>query len=157
MTNESEIVAFLDRCHAAMEAKDIDGLMSFYAPEIVYYDAVPPLRFRGTEEVRGNFLRWFDGYEGPISLETHDLTILTEGDVAVANMLNLDTGVRKGGLQQSMWVRATTCLHRAGGTWTITHEHISMPINPATLQVWIATDKDELPDRVDADVSRQAG
>ncbi|MEU5613677.1 YybH family protein [Streptomyces sparsogenes] len=142
-TNDSDIRAILESRTDAQQSKDIDRLMSFYSPDIVYYDVVPPLRFTGTDEVRRNFVRWFDGYEGPISLETHDLTIAESGDVAFAQMLHLDSGERKGGLQTSMWVRETVCLRRSNGTWLITHEHISIPINPANLQAWLPSDKDQ--------------
>ncbi|MGY1894319.1 YybH family protein [Nocardia gipuzkoensis] len=141
--NESEIRAFLERRAAAQQSKDIDRLMEHYAPDIVYYDVVPPLRFRGVEEVRRNFLRWFDGYDGPISLETHDLTVATSGDVAFANMLHLDSGTRKGGFQSAIWVRETVCLRQSNGTWLIGHEHVSIPINPENLQIWLASDKDQ--------------
>ncbi|KOX23509.1 ketosteroid isomerase [Saccharothrix sp. NRRL B-16348] len=143
MTNESEVTAFLESRAEAQQAKDIDRLMSCYSPEIVYYDVVAPLRFTGTDEVRRNFLRWFDGYEGPITLETHDRTIVTDGDVAYANMLHLDSGERKGGVQRSIWVRETVCLRRSNGTWSITNEHISIPIDPTTFQVWLPAEKDQ--------------
>ncbi|MDX3226290.1 YybH family protein [Streptomyces sp. ME19-01-6] len=140
--NSSEVKASLESRIDAMQSKDIDRLMSFYASDIVYYDVVPPLRFTGIEEVRRNFVRWFDGYHGPIGLETHDLAIATHGDVAFANMLHLDSGKRKGGLQSSIWVRETVCLRHVNGKWLITHEHISIPINPTNLQAWFASDKD---------------
>jgi ketosteroid isomerase-like protein len=142
-TSESEIRELLERRTDAQQSKDIDRLLSFYSPDIVYYDVVPPLRFAGTEEVRRNFLRWFDGYEGPISLETHDLTIVASKDAAFANMLHLSSGERKGGLQSSIWVRETVCLRRSNDTWVITHEHISIPFDPANLHIWQPSDKDQ--------------
>jgi ketosteroid isomerase-like protein len=42
------------------KAKDIGRVMSLYSPGIVYYDAVPPLRYSGSADVRRNFTRWFD-------------------------------------------------------------------------------------------------
>ncbi|MEU0272398.1 nuclear transport factor 2 family protein [Streptomyces sp. NPDC006307] len=142
-THESEIRALLAHRADAQQTKDIDRLMSFYAPDAVYYDVVPPLRFTGTDEIRRNFLRWFDGYVGPISLETHDLTLAADGDTAFAHMLHLDSGERKGGLQASIWVRESVCLQRTNGTWSITHEHVSIPIDPATMRVWLPSDKDQ--------------
>ncbi|WP_214414269.1 YybH family protein [Sphaerisporangium fuscum] len=142
-SNESEVRALLDNRVAACQTKDIDRLMSLYSSDIVYYDVVPPLQYVGTEEVRRNFVRWFDGYDGPIGLETHDLTIATSGDVAVANMLHLDTGTRPNGLQTAIWVRATVCCRRSGDKWLITQEHISVPINPENLQAWLASEKDQ--------------
>lgn len=134
-TNDSEIRELLERRTDAQQSKDIDRLLSFYSPDIVYYDAVPPLRFVGTEEVRRNFLRWFDGYKGPISLETHELTIVTSEEAAFANMLHLDSGERKGLASplSSMWVRETVCLRRSNDRWVITHEHISIPFDPMSL------------------------
>ncbi|MFF9868341.1 YybH family protein [Streptomyces sp. NPDC013953] len=142
-THESGIRALLASRADAQQTKDIDRLMSFYAPDAVYYDVVPPLRFTGTDEIRRNFLRWFDGYVGPISLETHDLTLATSGDTAFAHMLHLDSGERKGGLQAAIWVRESVCLRRSDGTWTITHEHVSIPVDPATMTVWLPSDKDQ--------------
>lgn len=142
-SHEHEIRALLESRTDAQQSKDIDRLMSFYSPDIVYYDAVAPLRFTGTDEVRRNFIRWFDGYYGPIGLETHDLTIVANGDVAFANMLHLDSGKRKGGIDLSIWVRETVCLRRSNGKWSITHEHVSIPFDPTNFQAWLASDKDQ--------------
>ncbi|MGW5686460.1 YybH family protein [Nonomuraea sp. NPDC003754] len=135
-SNDSEVREFLDSRVEACRTKDIDRLMSHYSPDIVYYDVVPPLQFAGSDEVRGNFVRWFDEYDGPIGLETHELTVAASGDVAFAHMLHLDSGTRKNGLQSAIWVRSTVCLRRSRGQWLITHEHISVPINPQNLQAW---------------------
>ncbi|GAA3392563.1 YybH family protein [Streptomyces roseoviridis] len=147
-THESEIRALLASRAEAQQKKDIDRLMSFYAPDAVYYDVVPPLRFTGTDEIRRNFLRWFDGYVGPIGLETHDLTLAAGRDTAFAHMLHLDSGERKGGLQASIWVRESVCLRRTedgtgAGSWAITHEHVSIPLDPTTMGVWLPSDKDQ--------------
>ncbi|NUW33324.1 nuclear transport factor 2 family protein [Nonomuraea sp. SMC257] len=139
-SDDSEIMALLESRVDASQKKDVDRLMSFYAPDIVYYDVVPPLQFTGIEDVRRNFARWFDEYDGPISLETRDLSVAASGDVAFAHMLHLDSGTRKNGLQSAIWVRSTVCLRRSNGTWSITHEHISVPINPENLKAWFPPD-----------------
>ena len=129
-SGQSEVRALLDRRVAASRAKDIDLLMALYAPEIVYFDVVPPLQgFIGQDEVRRNFLRWFDEYDGPIGLETRDMIIAAAGDIAFAHMLHIDKGNRhfaKAGLTEA-WVRSTVCLRRSPAGWLITHEHISWP------------------------------
>ncbi|MFC4012710.1 YybH family protein [Nonomuraea purpurea] len=136
-SNDSEVRALLESRVDACQEKDIDRLMSHYSSDIVYYDVVPPLQFAGADEVRDNFVRWFDEYDGPIGLETHDLTIATSTDVAFAHMLHLDSGTRKNGLQSAIWVRSTVCCRRLHDKWLITHEHISVPINPQNLQAWL--------------------
>ena len=139
---ETQIRALLDSRTEAQRSKDIDRLMSFYSPDIVYYDAVAPLRFTGHDEVRRNFLRWFDGYVGRIGLETHESTVSAAEDTAFAHMLHLDSGKRRGGIELPIWVRETVCLRRMDDAWAITHEHISLPVNPANFQVWFASGKD---------------
>ena len=139
-SNDSQVRALLDSRVDACLKKDVEQLMSHYSPDIVYYDVVPPLQYAGSEEVRGNFVRWFNGFEGPISMETHDLTIATGEDVAFAHMLHLTSGMRKNGQQSSLWVRSSVCCQRSGETWLITHEHISVPINPQTRQAWSPPD-----------------
>lgn len=133
---DSEINVFLESRVDASEAKDIERLMDHYSPDIVYYDVVPPLQFTGLAETRRNFERWFAGYEGPISLQTHDLNVAVSGDVAFANMLHLDSGVRTNGMESSIWVRSTVGCRRIDGRWLITHEHISLPIDMQTLHAW---------------------
>jgi ketosteroid isomerase-like protein len=140
-SNDSEVRALLDGRVDACQTKDIDRLMSSYSSDIVYYDVVPPLQFTGAEEVRRNFVRWFDEYDGPISLETHDLSLAVSGDVAFAHMLHRDSGTQKNGLQRTIWVRSSVCCRRLNGTWSITHEHVSVPFNPETLQPWLPPEK----------------
>jgi len=126
---EFEVRALLDRRIEACQVKDIDRLMALYAPHIVYFDVVPPNQFRGTDEARRNFLRWFDEYDGPIGLETHELNIAISGNVAFAHMLHLDSGTRKAGVAQGeVWLRSTVCCQRSRGKRLITHEHVSLPI-----------------------------
>ncbi|MBO0747360.1 MAG: nuclear transport factor 2 family protein [Acidimicrobiaceae bacterium] len=126
-SNDSHIEALLDIRLEASQAKDVDRLMSLYSPDIVYFDVVQPLQFVGSDDVRRNFQRWFDEYEGGISLETHELSIATSADVAFAHMLHLDSGTRKNGPSGGIWVRSTVCCRRADRQWLVTHEHISMP------------------------------
>jgi ketosteroid isomerase-like protein len=125
----SEIRALLDSRIEACRAKDIDRLMSLYSPDGIYFDVVPPLQFAGAASIRRNFLRWFDEYEGPIGLETRNLNIVPNGDVAFAHMLHLDSGNRKNGDNSGIWLRSTVCCQRLDNKWVITHEHISLPID----------------------------
>lgn len=126
-STESALRQLLTDRVEACQTKDIDRLMSLYAPDIVYFDVVPPLRFSGAADVRRNFVRWFDEYDGPIDLQTHELSVAPSADVAFAHMLHLDSGTRRNGFNDGVWVRSTVCCRRFGDRWLITHEHISMP------------------------------
>lgn len=128
-SNTAEIRSLLESRVAAVKAKDIDRLMSLYSPEIVYYDVVPTLQFVGSDEVRRNFVRWFEEYDGEIGLETHHLNIVTGADVAFAHMLHVDSGSRKNGVDGAIWIKSTVCCRQSGDKWLIVHEHISLPGN----------------------------
>jgi ketosteroid isomerase-like protein len=69
----------------ALNAKDIDGVMSLYAPNIVSFDIVPPLRYVGAENKRRAWQEAFAAYTGPFDYELHD-TLLGEGQ-SIALML----------------------------------------------------------------------
>jgi ketosteroid isomerase-like protein len=128
-STESEIEALLDSRSEAIRIKDVDRLLSFYAPDVVYFDIPPPLQYVGSEALRGRFLHWFESYEGPIRQEIHDLTVLAGGDVAVTSMLIRSGGTLKNGQEVSLWVRATSSFHRSNDSWLITHEHVSLPVD----------------------------
>jgi ketosteroid isomerase-like protein len=127
IADDTGVRELLDSRVDACRTKDIDRLMSLYSSDIVYYDVVPPLRFMGSAEVRRNFMRWFNEYDGPIGLETHHLNVATSSDIAFAHMLHLDSGTRNNGIEGAVWIRSTVCCRRSGEGWHITHEHISMP------------------------------
>jgi ketosteroid isomerase-like protein len=102
--------------------------MTLYDPDIVYFDVVPPLRFRGVAELRRDYARWFDSWESAIGVEVRDLNILASSDVAVAFMLHRASGTLKNGREIAYWVRATVCCQRSDAQWSIAHEHISLPV-----------------------------
>ena len=130
--NGSEIRTLMDSRSEAIRMKDIDRLLSLYSPDIVYFDAVPPLQYVGSAVLRDRFMQWFDGYESGIGQDIRDLNIVASGDIAVAFMLIRTGGTLKNGNKLESWVRATSCCQRSGLIWLITHEHISVPVDPGS-------------------------
>lgn len=128
-STQSAVRALLESWSAAIRIKDVDRLMSLYAPDIEYFDVVPPLRYTGAAAVRGNFLRWFDGWKSSIGVEIRDLTVVASADVAAAHMLHGTSGTLKDGRDVAYWVRATVCCQRSDQGWLITHEHVSLPVD----------------------------
>jgi ketosteroid isomerase-like protein len=126
-STQSAVRALLDSQSDAMRAKDIDRLMSVYSSDIVYFDVVPPLQYVGSAALRGRFLRWFDGYQGPISMDIRNLNISASGDIAVAYWFSRATGTLKNGREVGIWVRVTNSCRRSGPEWLVTHEHVSVP------------------------------
>jgi uncharacterized protein (TIGR02246 family) len=129
---ELEVRALLDNWSEAIRGKDIERLMALYAPDIVYFDVVPPLQFTGSAAIRRNFLRWFDAWQSAIGQDIRDLHILASGEIALAHMLIRASGTLKNGREVGYWVRATVGCQRSDQRWVITHEHISLPVDVAS-------------------------
>ncbi|MEP7294519.1 MAG: nuclear transport factor 2 family protein [Chloroflexota bacterium] len=131
-STQFEIRALLDSWSVACRTKDIDRLMSLYAPDMTYFDVVPPLQYTGSDAVRRNFLRWFEGWKSAIGVEIRDLNVFVSGDLAVAYLLHRTSGTLKNGQEVGYWVRATVCCQRSNHRWWIMHEHISLPVHPGS-------------------------
>jgi ketosteroid isomerase-like protein len=132
--SESEIRTLVDGRSEAIRAKDLDRLMSYYAADIIYFDVVPPLQYVGSDALRDRFRHWLDGYQSGIGQDVSHLNIVAGGDIAFASMLVRTGGTLKNGQQLDAWARATSCCKRSGGTWLVTHEHISVPIDPVSMR-----------------------
>jgi ketosteroid isomerase-like protein len=126
---QSEVNALLDSRSDAVWVKDIDRLLSFYSPDIVYFDVVPGLQYTGSAALRPRFLEWFDAFQGSIGQEIRDLHVAASGDIAVAYMLIRASGTLKNGREVGYWVRVTTCCRRSNDRWLVTHEHVSLPVD----------------------------
>lgn len=133
-SDESLIRQRLENWATALRAKDLDGLMSHYANDVLVFDVPPPLQYEGAAVYRKNWADWFASFRAPvIGYEILDLNVTTGGgDVAFCRSLNHITGPRTSGENTDVWVRATVGLRRIGGRWVIVHEHISVPINMQT-------------------------
>jgi uncharacterized protein (TIGR02246 family) len=115
----------LDAWAEALRAKDIDALLVHYAPDVLVFDLMP-LQTQGIDAYRENFEAWFESVEGPIEYEMTELRIRVREDVALCHYLGR-VGSTRGGKKGEYRVRVTASLHKKGGRWLITHEHISLP------------------------------
>ena len=111
----------------ALRAKDIDGATSLYAPNIISFDIVPPLRYAGATTKRHAWQEAFATYAGPIAYEIHDLTVTTHGELAFVHSLNHISGTLANGHVSDLWLRWTGCFQRIGGVWLVVHDHASVP------------------------------
>ena len=130
--DEAEIQRLLDEGIRALRDKNIEGVMSLYAPEVVSFDIVPPLRYLGAEAFRKVWEEVFSSYQGPIGYEIHDLSITVGDDVAFTYSLNRISGTLTTGQQTDLWLRWTACWRSINGTWLIVHHQNSVPVDLRT-------------------------
>ena len=116
----------------AVRNKDIGGVMSLYAPEVVSFDIVPPLRYVGADAFRNVWEEVFSSFQGPIGYEIHDLSITVGDDVAFTHSLNRISGTMNTGQKTDLWLRWTACFSKINGKWLIVHHQNSVPVDLKT-------------------------
>jgi ketosteroid isomerase-like protein len=119
----------------AFEAKDLNGVMALYAPEVVAYDLVPPLQYDGADDYRKDYANLFAQFNGPIKVSIPRIHIEQSGTVAFAFGLERVRGTTADGKPIDMWMRFTDGWERRNGEWLIAHEHVSVPVDVATGKV----------------------
>jgi ketosteroid isomerase-like protein len=125
--DEVELRQLVDGWTKAIRAKDANGVVSHYAPDIMSFDLAPPLRYQGADALRKSLAEWFVTFRGPVGYELRDLSITAGDSVAFCHSLNRISGARTTGEETDVWVRGTVGFRRIGGKWTVTHEHLSVP------------------------------
>jgi len=130
--DEAAIQGLLDDCIRSLRDKNIEGIMSLYAQEVVSFDIVPPLRYIGADAFRKVWEEVFFVYQGPIDYEMHDLHITVGDDVAFTHSLNRISGTMITGQKTALWLRWTACFRKINGTWLIVHHQNSVPVDLQT-------------------------
>src|SRR5215510_7287876 len=105
--DEAQIRQRIEQWGQALYAKDLNTLMSYYAPDILTFDILPPLQYQGINAYRNNFEAWFAAVQGPIEYETCDLRIVTGEEVAFCHSLNRVSCFLNKGEHTETWVRVT--------------------------------------------------
>lgn len=131
-TDEIQIRQLLEDWARAVADKDIDGVMACYAPDIVSFDMIPPLRCVGAEAYRKSWEQGFEMCQEPGEFETRDLSLTVGTEVAFCHRLNRMSGTDTNGETFDCWIRWTVCFRKIHGEWLITHEHISVPVDMET-------------------------
>lgn len=128
--SEAAIAELIDRYVKAVNAKDIDGVMSVYAPDVIAFDIVPPLQYVGAEAFSKAWREVFERYQ-VIQYEVRHLSITAGDDVAFSHSLNRNNGILTNGQKVDMWLRWTACYRKTDEKWRIAHLQISVPVDLA--------------------------
>jgi uncharacterized protein (TIGR02246 family) len=122
-----EIRGWFDRWTKAFDAMDVDAIMALYADDVIAYDVVPPLQYRGKAEYRTDYLQFLSQYADNVKVEVRDLHVGANGDLGYAAGLELISGTLKNGHKSEVWVRFTSLFRKSGGRWLDFHDHVSVP------------------------------
>jgi len=130
--DEVQIRELIEKKLKAVRAKDIEGATSDYAPDVLSFDVVNPLRYMGVDEIRKRLKDWFSSFEGSIGLELRDLSITVGDAVAFSHCFSHVSATTTDGRILDMWWRETACYRKIDGRWLVTHQHSSVPFDVET-------------------------
>jgi ketosteroid isomerase-like protein len=130
--DKAQIRGLLDDWAEAARSGDIDAIMTAYAPDILAFDAIAQLQFKGADAYRTHWQACIEMCSGPMIFEIHDLSVTAGEGVAFGHYLLRCGRIGEDGEEQAGWMRATVCWRKRSGRWTVVHEHFSAPFDPAS-------------------------
>jgi len=125
---EMQIRGRMHEFSQAFIAKDLDKIMSFYAPDVVAFDIVPPLQVVGKDAYRKSWEKYLPMMTKVEEHETHDLHVTAGEDIAFTYCLAHMVGITSEGTKMDTWMRHTAGFRKIDGEWLVTHEQLSVPI-----------------------------
>lgn len=117
----------LERWARATREGAQDSILDDHEPDVVIYDVLEPLLYRGAEAYRRSWDAWQPETVGAATFEFEELEVTEGAGLAFAHGVIRCGGTTPGGHTFRDRVRATFCLRRRGGRWWVAHQHISLP------------------------------
>jgi len=132
LDDNGHIRELIDSWAVAVRAKDLEAVLEHYSSDVVAFDVVDPLQYKGTDELRQRLTDWLFSFEGHMGFEVSDVEVAAGKDVAFCYAINRVIGTKSDGSRIDMCWRATLCWRNVAGRWVITHSHASVPFHLAT-------------------------
>lgn len=127
-SDKAQIAALEKRLGAAISAKDVNKVMSFYVRKGLHvFDVTVPREFVGADAYRKDWEELFKMYPGKLNFTEQDLVIETDGNLAYSR--SIQTLESPGAVLPKMTVRVTDIYRKIDGRWLIAHEHVSAPVD----------------------------
>jgi ketosteroid isomerase-like protein len=115
-------------------ATSADELMKYYdGRDVTVYDVAPPLQFKGTSAVHGDFTDFYSAAKD-LKGEFVELVVVADGDMGMARSIQHFTWKDRDGKPTAMTIRQTDVFHKVKGEWKVMHSHISVPVDLKTNQ-----------------------
>lgn len=128
-STREHIQTLIENWCAAVREKDLNKIMAYYAPEIVAYDAIIQLQFKGAEAYRRHWAYCLGICEGAMLFELSELVVHGDEQWAFAHWLNSCGGTDDKGERKSSWMRASAGYRHTAQGWKAVHEHFSVPFD----------------------------
>lgn len=132
--DKAQIAALEKGFAAAVGAKNVNKVMSYYAHDGLFvFDVAPPRQHVGWADYRKDW-QDFLGSEttGPLTFTLSDLAVTVVGPVAWSHSIQDMRYATKDGAKKELTVRVTDVYRKLAGKWLIVQEHVSVPVDPDT-------------------------
>jgi ketosteroid isomerase-like protein len=116
----------------AVRVKDVERLMSQFAPDVRTFGLAPPLESAGLTVLRRRVTEWLGSFSTPIDYEIRDIELEVSGTLAYDHHLTHVAGKDHSGHPIDLWFRETVGWRKVSGTWKVTHQHASVPFDSAS-------------------------
>jgi ketosteroid isomerase-like protein len=132
----AQIKALEARFADAFNKKDVDAIMKGYVPGagLFVFDVVPPRQYVGAAAYRKDWENFFAMFQGPVKFEISDLVVSADRNLAYSHSIQRLSGTGKDGKPIDLTVRVTDGYRKVGGHWLVALEHVSVPVDLATLK-----------------------
>ncbi len=135
-SDKAQIEALVQKFNDAFNARDLDALMSCYAPGkgLFVFDAVPPREYPSWDAYKRDWEELLSSFPGPVSTKSTELVITVIGTLAYSHGIQPTTLTRKDGSKFEAVARVTDVYRKINGKWLVVQEHVSFPVDLATGQ-----------------------
>lgn len=133
----TEVQEVLANYKTAVQEKDEEKFLSMYSPDIHIYDCWMNWESKGIASWKETVAGWFSELRAEgvlLKVDFHDVVIEESSSLAYVHCAVTFAGHQEesGEKLRQMTNRFTFGLKKMDGSWQITHEHSSLPINPET-------------------------
>jgi ketosteroid isomerase-like protein len=133
--DEAQIKVLEDKFAAAVNAENIDDIMSVYSDDVFVFDIVPPRQYVGAAAYRKDWENTLNGLSN-MKFDISDLAISNDGQLGYSHSIQhlgaTETVVvkkKKKTQKIDITVRVTDVYKKIGSDWKIVQEHVSVPID----------------------------
>jgi len=134
--DKAAIQALEDTYNEGFNSKDVDKVMSVYAPgkQLFVFDVVPPREYTSWEPYKKDFEGLFSAFPGPMKNTISERTIHVVGSLAYGHNIQTGEFAGKDGTKMNIVVRTTDIYRKMNGKWLIVEEHNSLPVALDTMK-----------------------
>ncbi|HLO12259.1 MAG TPA: nuclear transport factor 2 family protein [Pseudoneobacillus sp.] len=127
----------LENYKSAIYEKDVERFLSTYAPDIHIYDCWGKWESKGISHWNETVIEWFNGLSADgvlLKVDINDLVVEENSNIAFVYcaVTFIAHHEESGEKLRQMTNRFTFGLRKEKESWTIKHEHSSLPINMET-------------------------